>query len=509
MATSPPVIKKFFTNKIQSTEASWPDYLLEIADVFSKSDGMPYDRNAITEEFENISDRGPYTVRDPSDFRDEYGAYASFLGIAYVKKEGGGWITRLTDAARNYLCSPEPDPEAFCRVQLSLFQYPAGLGITYSPEGRPRSVQANALSDIAREVASGVRLVPLRVILKALLALVDRDQDPHEVMLPFSTILRLFNTPEIFQTPTPSNERLLEVIDGSIGQPWIRGRTLSNFKRNFHILEQTGLLRRTADRNALQLQLGNSTQSVEQALRMSRAIAGSQAFYSGFEKCANSHNLRRCVQDTITSLEWGAYFDGGNLSANLLKEITGSPSLGSDAEASPFDIPHAPQLPDFPALAPYNPTSNNPRPVPLIGLGMPANPEETRVLREKANRAHARIVQLLSSIAKAAGHQPTDNLYIDLCLNEVPLIVEVKSCNEANLLSQIRRGLSQLYEYRFRSGISDALLCLALEQEPSGHQHWLVRYLLEDRGIYPVWVVGDVTLDGPPQTKSALPFLFP
>ena len=90
MATSPPVIKKFFTNKIQSTEASWPDYLLDIADVFSKSDGMPYDRNAITEEFENISDRGPYTVRDPSDFRDEYGAYASFLGIAYVKKEGGG-----------------------------------------------------------------------------------------------------------------------------------------------------------------------------------------------------------------------------------------------------------------------------------------------------------------------------------------------------------------------------------------------------------------------------------
>ena len=509
MATPTLVIKKFFTNKIQSTEASWLAYLLEVAGVFSKFDGMPYDRNAITEEFENISDRGPYTVRDPSDYRDEYSAYASFLGIAYVKKEGGNWVTRLTDAARNYLCSTEPDPEAFCRVQLSLFQYPAGLGISYSVEGMPLGVRTNALDDIEREVASGVRLVPLRVILRALLALVDRGQDPYEVKLPFSVILRMFNTPEIFQTPTPSNESLLEVIDGSIGQPGIPGTNLGYFKRNFHILEQTGLLRRTADKNALQLQLGNSAQSAEQALRMSRAVAGAEAFYYGFEKCAKSDNLRQCVKDTITSLEWGAYFDGGNLSANLLKEMTGIPSPGSDAEVSAFDFPHAPQLPDFPDLTPYNPTSSNPRPVALIGLDTPANPEQTRVLREKANRAHARIVQLLSSIAKAGGRQSTDNLYIDLCLNEVPLIVEVKSCNEANMLSQVRRGLSQLYEYRFRSGMNDALLCLALEQEPSGHQHWLVRYLLEDRGIYPAWVVGDVTLDGPPQTKSALPFLFP
>ena len=88
METSTPVIKKFFTNKIQSTEASWPDYLLEVADVFSRFDGSPYDRNSITEEFENISDRGPYVVRDPSDFRDEYSAYASFLGLAYVTYDG-------------------------------------------------------------------------------------------------------------------------------------------------------------------------------------------------------------------------------------------------------------------------------------------------------------------------------------------------------------------------------------------------------------------------------------
>ena len=233
MAVSAPIIKRFFTNKIQSTEASWPDYLLEIADVFSKFDGMPYDRNAVTGEFENISDRGPYVVRDPSDFRDEYSAYASFLGLAYVASEGESWVTRLTDAARTYLCSTEPDPEAFCRIQLSLFQYPAGLGVKYSPKGRPYGVQANARDAIVRAVESNVRLVPLRVILRAFLALVDRGEDPAEIILQFSTIARMFNTPGIYQDPKPPAKTLLEVYDESIGKPVIPGINLGYFRGTF------------------------------------------------------------------------------------------------------------------------------------------------------------------------------------------------------------------------------------------------------------------------------------
>ena len=381
--------------------------------------------------------------------------------------------------------------------------------MTYSRDGRPRGVQGNILDDTVREVASTVRLVPLRVIIKAILALIERGQDPWEIVLDFSTIQRMFNTPAIFQNPTPPAASLLDVIDASVGQPGLPGTNLGYFKRNFHILEQTGLLRRTADRNAIQLQLGNGDQSAEHVLRMCRAIAESETFYRGFEGCADSSNLRGCVRDSVISLEWGAYFDGGNLPVNILNQLTGISIYGSAITAPPPDTFDPSRLPNFPPLVIHNPTSANPRPAPLVGLGTPADPEQTRVLREKANRSHARIVQLLSSTARAAGFDPTDNLYIDLCFLDALSIVEVKSCNEENMLSQVRSGVSQLYEYRFRSGLQDAILCLALEQEPSGPHQWLVGYLLEDRGIYPLWVIGDVTLDGPPETKGTLPFLFP
>lgn len=509
MATTTTVINKFFTNKIQSTETSWPAYLLEIADVFSRFDGAPYDRNAIIEEFQNISSRGPYVVRDPSDFRDEYSAYASFLGLAYVARDGNDWVTRLTEAARVYLCSTEPDTGAFCRVQLSLFQYPAGVGVTYAPTGRPSRVQSNALKDTKNQVAAGVRLVPLRVILKAMLAIIDRGQDPSETALSFSTIHRMFNSPAVFQTPTPSNESLLDVADKSKGLSGISGTNLGYFKRNFHILEQTGLLRRTVNRNAIQLELGESEQSAKWTLSICRAIADSEIFYNGFENCVNAADPEECIRDAILDLRWGSYFDGGNLPRNLLNQIEGIPTSVGEISVTLPGQPNTLRIPSFPPLTTYNPTPANPSPSPLTGTGVHANPEHTRVLREKANRSHARIVNLLSSTAKAQGYDPTDNEYIDLCLRAVPLIIEVKSCNDGNMLSQIRRGVSQLYEYRFRSGIHDAQLCLALEQEPSGQEAWLVRYLLEDRQIYPLWVVGDVNLDAPPDTKTALAFLFP
>ena len=502
-------MKKFFTNKIQSTEASWPDYLLEVADVFSRFDGMPYDRAAITQEFQNISSRGPYVLRDSSDFRDEYSAYASFLGLAHVVRDGACWVTRLTEAARMYLCSTEPDPEAFCRVQLSLLQYPAGQGVVYSSEGRPMKVQDNVLNDTVREVTAGVRLVPLRVILKAILALVDRGQNPSEVILDFSTIYRIFNTPAIYKARTPSNSDLLRVIDDPIGRSDVAGKTLRDFKRNFHILEQTGLLRRTDDKKALKLQLGSNGRSAEQTLKICRAIAKIETFYEGFGKCLSSNNLRESVRDKILSLEWGTYFDGGNLPLSVLREVAGTGECTVDVTELPLEDPALPLLPDFPPLSAYNPSPTNPRPAPLIGLEAPTNPEQRRVLREKANRSHARILQLLASTAKAEGIEPRDNLYVDLYLDLVPVIIEVKSCNSENMLSQIRRGVSQLYEYRYRSRNPDALLCLALEQEPSGQDHWLVSYLLEDRNIYPLWLIGDVTLDGPPQSRDTLRFLFP
>jgi hypothetical protein len=65
---------------------------------------------------------------------------------------------------------------------------------------------------------------------------------------------------------------------------------------------------------------------------------------------------------------------------------------------------------------------------------------------------------------------------------------EMKSGGE-NLLDQIRKGLSQLYEYRYRyqneiaAGTS---LCLVLPKEPS-EMPWVLDYLCMDREISVCW----------------------
>ena len=111
--------------------------------------------------------------------------------------------------------------------------------------------------------------------------------------------------------------------------------------------------------NGLQLQLEPNVQSTKQSIRMCQAIAELSMFYDGFEKCSKSSDVRQCVQETITNLEWGAYYDGGKLPANILKELTGPPSEEITVADFPIDSPQVLKLPDFPALTSHNPTSEN------------------------------------------------------------------------------------------------------------------------------------------------------
>lgn len=70
------------------------------------------------------------------------------------------------------------------------------------------------------------------------------------------------------------------------------------------------------------------------------------------------------------------------------------------------------------------------------------------------------------------------------------MIVEVKSCTEYNIHSQVRKGVSQLLEYRYL--YADELtaplhLALAIEAEPGPATSWLVSYL-ETLGITVAWL---------------------
>jgi hypothetical protein len=139
-----PILKKFFVNKIESSRPDWGDYLLEVADIFSTSDGDDYE--VLREKFTVMSNRSPYAFCDVSNFHDEFGAYGQYLGFFRVERKNGKLKMFLSKAARHFLCSTEPDVESFCRTHLAMFQYPNGAGATLHKQGAV-TVQGNVRKD--------------------------------------------------------------------------------------------------------------------------------------------------------------------------------------------------------------------------------------------------------------------------------------------------------------------------------------------------------------------------
>jgi hypothetical protein len=146
--------------------------------------------------------------------------------------------------------------------------------------------------------------------------------------------------------------------------------------------------------------------------------------------------------------------------------------------------------------------SNQPR--AFVTSGGTADPLETIVRREKANREHARILNMLAASLRLRYDDVYENTFVDLMIKsyEQSYIFEVKSNNSRNVLSQIRKAIAQLYEYRYRSQLPQAILCIVLQQKPP--QDWVVDYLLNDRKILVCWLVDDVRLECPPECHEAL-----
>ncbi len=115
--------------------------------------------------------------------------------------------------------------------------------------------------------------------------------------------------------------------------------------------------------------------------------------------------------------------------------------------------------------------------------------EVSRARADRANEVHERLTSLVAQRVLAAGATPRRNSYIDLAATvaDVPYLFEIKTTHGQNARAQVRRGVSQLYEYRYIQGTDDARLVLVLENPLPTDLAWMVAYLAEDRGILPVW----------------------
>jgi hypothetical protein len=121
-----------------------------------------------------------------------------------------------------------------------------------------------------------------------------------------------------------------------------------------------------------------------------------------------------------------------------------------------------------------------------------ADPELTRIKRQRRNLAHKELIDKMDTYLRLFGAMPQENDHIDLYAkipNDGSFIFEMKSGGES-LLDQIRKGLSQLYEYRYRyrNQMNDEhiSLCLVLPERPASIP-WITNYLCEDRNINICW----------------------
>lgn len=126
---------------------------------------------------------------------------------------------------------------------------------------------------------------------------------------------------------------------------------------------------------------------------------------------------------------------------------------------------------------------------------------------DRSVQAHLKLVNLVAQKLIDIGSLPKSNQLIDLAINiNGDFIFEIKSFNENNVRDQVRKGLSQLYEYRYLQNKPKATLVLVLEKPISKSNKWMIDYLENDRDVLLVWDGSD-KLYSTAETKAKLEFL--
>ena len=128
--------------------------------------------------------------------------------------------------------------------------------------------------------------------------------------------------------------------------------------------------------------------------------------------------------------------------------------------------------------------------------------------RDRANRSHVKLVETVADRIKSFGAYPKSNGFIDLAVSigARSFIFEMKSTTGSNERGQLRKAISQLYEYRYLENIPHAQLVVVIENQISNDLSWMIDYLETDRGMYCIWDGGG-RLFSTPKAKAELSFL--
>jgi hypothetical protein len=301
-------------------------------------------------------------------------------------------------------------------------------------------------------------------------------------------IFILANDPRTNQKASPSLNSVMKVLNearnGLLKAPL-------KYESRFHILNHTDFLQAT--NGWIHLRETISPEDTQDLLHKLNTINNLTIQFNGFDKATNEQELK----ETMYENSWGKYFDGiVSLSADTVRILTNDSVSLSDRLVKDTDAQDDLFIGDYSKLKfkyplkvreEYQPPatrSNHQRDA--------SDPEVTKIKRQRSNLSHKIITQKVDEYLRELGAVPYENEHIDL-FAQIPsdgsFLFEIKSVSSDNLLSQTRKGLSQLYEYRYRylKEIGENVtLCLVYPKEPNEIE-WLQEYLCSDRGISVCW----------------------
>jgi len=389
--------------------------------------------------------------------------------------------------------------------------------MSYEGAGRNEHLSATHKLELIHD---GYRVCPFRLILGIIGAKARANgvgEDDVEVSP--EEIYALANDPRIRRVPNPGVEMLIDGLErlhrGRIGVPNI-GRL------SFKFLESTGLVTTDAHAHVRLQDWGTAAANAIRDIQV-RAIRSLPNFFDRFHQCRNSQDL----VDELKSGRWASYFDATRtLRAAVVETIAGrdwsARIAGRDvgnqiiAEERFQGRPAAPAATLFPEQNPRRITARTPQ--------AQADPEETRIRRERRNAYHDLIIQRLANKIRNNELEPHSTPFIDLFTNidsirgklsgrfstrgsylenqdlpyfpasssdEISFLFEAKSSDDNIVVDQVRKAIGQLYEYRYRYGNSElkshVILVLALQQHLMNFP-WIKEYLLTDRRIGICWL---------------------
>jgi len=494
------MILDLFSHKIHSSGDEWPEKLAELAAIFGEFDGQLYNRAAFEERLQQISPRASYLASDAaagprtaggrldvSKFRDEISAYPAYLGLYFLERSAAGWVVRISETTKRFLLREEPDVASFLRLQLPLFQFPNAMGATYRSFTNSLRLQANVRDRVLEYIGQGVHFSPVRLIAVALKADAElRGVNVLGASVTFDEVFGLANAEGINQLALPPTDRVAAALDdirqGNIAVP-------ERYESRFHTLRHTEMF--VVERGTVKLRDSVNAADQNQLRLQLEAICSIKSQFDGFDDCTTGQD----IEDVIASGAWGRYFDGVRvLPSNIVEALTNDQALGAVLRLEPVP-PGEPAVPPQPVaeIYPLRERTNTPPPVRAYDRRREmADPELTRIKMQRRNLAHKELIDKMDDWLRRLGAQPKESDHIDL-FAKIPgdgsFIFEMKSGGES-ILEQIRKGLSQLYEYRYRYrgtiGEPDIALCLVLPERPAGIP-WVTEYLCEDRDINVCW----------------------